>query len=68
MTHMNQLTECTPWNIVSNSYQRTLELTGIVRHVDGCGASNGRNVLIEIPYAHAGNMKHCDRCERIVAA
>jgi hypothetical protein len=51
------------WILVSNNFDNSLRLTGVVHHVDGCNLSNGRNQLIRIANAEAATMQHCMRCE-----
>lgn len=51
------------WTLVSNNFDNSLKLTGIVHHVDGCGMNNGRNQLVPIDASRAAGMTHCLRCE-----
>ncbi|MGZ5367659.1 MAG: ribbon-helix-helix protein, CopG family [Aeromicrobium sp.] len=51
------------WTLVSNSRENSLELTGVVHHVHGCGMNNGRNALFSIDVEAAQNLVHCQRCE-----
>lgn len=51
------------WILVSNNHDNSLPLTGTVHHVDGCGASNGRNQLLAVTADAAAGLRHCDHCE-----
>ncbi|WP_420627016.1 CopG family transcriptional regulator [Candidatus Poriferisodalis sp.] len=54
------------WILVSNNLDNSLELTGIVHHVDGCGMNNGRNQLVPVTANQLAGMKHCLRCEAVL--
>lgn len=54
------------WTLVSNNLDNSLELTGIVHHVDGCGMNNGRNQLVSIDASQSAGMTHCLRCEAML--
>lgn len=54
------------WTLVSNNLNNSLEPTGIVHHIDGCGMNNGRNQLVSIDVSQSAGMTHCLRCEAML--
>ena len=54
------------WVLVSNNLDNSLELTGVVHHIDGCGMNNGRNQLVTVTADQSAGMKHCLRCEAVL--
>ena len=63
MTRTEHTQRHSDWILVSNSRENSLELTGVVHHVNGCGMNNGRNKLFPIEVAAARDLVHCQRCE-----